>query len=91
MLHQPLGVVNGFLYCPELGVVLPVVLVLAKTGLILFLVGVAVLCVLDLVCTVCTGMKVCKVHGKKFKISQKIWPEISLKNTNFLYFSSPCR
>lgn len=48
---------------------LPVVLVLTETGLIFLLVGVAVLCILDLVCTVYTVMKVCKVHGKNFKTS----------------------
>lgn len=67
MLHQPLGEVNGFLYCFELGIVLPVVLVLAEIGLILFLVSVVVPCVLDLVCTVCKAMKVWKVHSKNFK------------------------
>lgn len=48
---------------------LPVVLALAEAGLILFLVGVAVLSVLDLVCTVCTVMKEWKVHSKNFKTS----------------------
>lgn len=43
---------------------LPVVLTLAETGLMLFLVGVTVLCVLDLVCTVCTVMNLWKVHSK---------------------------
>lgn len=45
---------------------LPVVLVLAGTGLILVLVGVAVLCVLDLMCTVQTVMKIRKVHCENF-------------------------
>lgn len=57
------------MYCFELGIVLPVVLALAEAGLILFLVGVAVLSVLDLVCTVCTVMKEWKVHSKNFKTS----------------------
>lgn len=48
---------------------LPVVLALAEAGLILFLVGVAVLSVLDLVCTVCTVMKEWKVYSKNFKTS----------------------
>lgn len=62
-----MGEVNGVLYCFELGIVLSVVLVLAEKGLILFLVGVTVPCVLDLVCTVHTVMKVWKVHSKNFK------------------------
>lgn len=37
---------------------LPVVLVLAETGLILLLVGVTVMCVLDLVCTAHTVIQV---------------------------------
>lgn len=57
------------MYCFELGIVLPVVLALAEAGLILFLVGVAVLSVLDLVCTVCTVMKEWKVYSKNFKTS----------------------
>lgn len=60
-----MGEVNGVLYCFELGIA--VVLVLAEKGLILFLVGVTVPCVLDLVCTVHTVMKVWKVHSKNFK------------------------
>lgn len=46
---------------------LPVVLALAEAGLIVFLVGVAVLCLLDLVYTVCTVMKVWKVIVKTLK------------------------